>query len=176
MPRLDSFEIDHKSAAWTPLESAQNPGYFAPRLASNPWATGGGRQAHRGYARLAGSNRLQAANCAPAEAPIGLDFTAQKSERPVMPQDTRAGRRVVLDGLDLPSLPAGLGADLRGCSAKLALTRFPVPRSRVRTPVPDLWRAFGRNPARSGSHGERNTRQRRRRSRKVCFCRHPSRP
>ena len=61
-----------------------------------------------GYARLAGSNRLQdelqAANCAPAEAPIGLDFTAQKSERPVMPQDTRVGRRVVLDGLDLASL------------------------------------------------------------------------
>ena len=90
------------------MESAQNPGYFAPRLASNPWATGGGRQAHRGCTRLAGSNRLQdelqAANCAPAEAPIGLDFTAQKSECPVMPKDTRVGRNVVLDGLDFASL------------------------------------------------------------------------
>ena len=38
------------------------------------------------------------------EVPIGLDFTAQKSERPVMPQDTGVGRRVVLDGLDLASL------------------------------------------------------------------------
>ena len=44
----------------------------------------------------------------------------------------------------------------------------------VRTPVPDPWRAFGRNPARSGCHSERDTRQRR--SRRVRFCRHPSRP
>ena len=39
---------------------------------------------------------------------------------------------------------------------------------------PDPWRAFGRNPARSGCHGERDTKLRR--SRRVRFCRHPSRP
>ena len=38
------------------------------------------------------------------EVPIGLDFTGQKSECSVMPQDTRVGRRVVLDGLDVASL------------------------------------------------------------------------
>ena len=52
--------------------------------------------------------------------------------------------------------------------------RFPVPCSLARTPVPDPWRAFGYNPARSGRHGERDTKLRR--SRRVRFCRHPSRP
>ena len=56
------------------------------------------------------------------------------------------------------------------------LARFYAPRSCVRTPVPDPWLAFGRNPARSGCHGERDARQPRRRSRRVRFCRHPSRP
>ena len=65
-------------------------------------------------------------------------------------------------------------ADLWGSSTKLALAYLPAPRSCVRTPVPDPWRAFGRNPARSGRYGERDTRQRR--SRRVRFCRHPSRP
>ena len=59
-------------------------------------------------------------------------------------------------------------------SAKLARARFPTPCSLARTPVPDPWRAFGRNPARSGCHGERDTKLRR--SRRVRFCRHPSRP
>ena len=76
----------------------------------------------------------------------------------------------------LRQLTAGLGANLWGCSAKLALARFHAPRSCVRTPVPDPWLAFGHNPARSGCHGERDARQRRRRSRRVRFCRHPSRP
>ena len=71
-----------------------------------------------------------------------------------MPQDTGVGRNVVLDGLDFARLTAGLGAGLRGCSPTLALSRFPVPCSGVRTPVPDSWRAFGRNPARSGRHGD----------------------
>ena len=35
--------------------------------------------------------------------------------------------------------------------------RFHAPRSCVRTPVPDPWLAFGHNPARSGCHGERDT-------------------
>ena len=35
---------------------------------------------------------------------IRLDFTGQKSERSVMPQDTGVGRNVVLDGLDFASL------------------------------------------------------------------------
>ena len=35
---------------------------------------------------------------------IRLDFTWQKSERSVMPQDTGVGRNVVLDGLDFASL------------------------------------------------------------------------
>ena len=35
---------------------------------------------------------------------------------------------------------------------------------------------LGHNPARSGCHGERDARQRRRCSRRVRFCRHPSRP
>ena len=37
--------------------------------------------------------------------------------------------------------------------------------------MPDPWRAFGRNPARSGCHGERDTKLRC--SRRVRFCRHP---
>ena len=74
----------------------------------------------------------------------------------------------------LRQLTAGLGADLWGCSSKLALACFPAPRSLARTPVPDPWRAFGRNPALSGCHGERDTKLRR--SRRVSFCRHPSRP
>ena len=36
---------------------------------------------------------------------------------------------------------------LWGYPSKLALVRFPAPRSLARTPVPGLWRAFGRNPA-----------------------------
>ena len=105
---------------------------------------------------------------------IRLDFIEHKSERSVMPQDTGVGRNVVLDGLDFASLRRVWEQTFWGCSSKLALACFPAPRSLARTPVPDPWRAFGRNPARSGCHGERDTKLRR--SRRVRFCRHPSRP
>ena len=79
----------------------------AAGLASDPRAAGGGRQAHRGWCtRLAqiGCGASYGQRTAHPEVPIGLDFTGQKSECSVMPQDTRVGRRVVLDGLDVASL------------------------------------------------------------------------
>ena len=105
---------------------------------------------------------------------IRLDFIEHKSERSVMPQDTGVGRNVALDGLDFASLRRVWEQTFGAGSSKLALACFPAPRSLARTPVPDPWRAFGYNPAHSGRHGERDTRQRR--SRRVHFCRHPSRP
>ena len=84
------------------MESAQNPGYFEPqgwlptpglRVASDrPNGAHGWLKSAVG--RAAGSDLRT------PEVPIGLDFTGQKSECPVMPKDTRVGRRVVLDGLD----------------------------------------------------------------------------
>ena len=89
------------------MESAQNPGYFAPqgwlptpglRVACDRPTGGAHGWLKSAVGRAAGSGLRT------PEVPIGLDFTAQKSERPVMPQDTGIGRRVVLDGLDLASL------------------------------------------------------------------------
>ena len=159
-----------------PLESAQNRGYFAPqgylptpglRVASDR-PTGG---AYGWLKSAAGRATLRT-----RKSLIRLDFIEQKSERSVMPQDTGVGRNVVLDGLDFASLRR-VWEQTFGTTPPSSLSRvFPAPRSLARTPVPDPWRAFGYNPARSGCHGERDTRQRRRRSRRVRFCRHPSRP
>ena len=138
--------------------------------------SGGERQAHRGCARLA---------------QIGCGASCgQRTSHPEVPHSTglyRAQERTFGDAagyrgwpkrrfgrFGLRQLTAGLGANLWGYSSKLALVRFPAPCSLARTPVPDPWRAFGRNPARSGCHGERDTKLRR--SRRVRFCRHPSRP
>ena len=64
----------------------------------------------------------------------------------------------------------GSGSRPLGYSSKLALAYLHAPRSLARTPVPGLWRAFGYNPARSGRHGERDTKFRH--SRRVRFCQH----
>ena len=90
------------------MESTQNAGYFAPQgwLPTHGLRVAGDRPtgdgAH-GWLKSA-VGRAAGSDLRTPEVPIGLDFTGQKSECPVMPQDTRVGRRVVLDGLDLVSL------------------------------------------------------------------------
>ncbi len=131
--------------------------------------TGSGLQ--RGWiaAQSSDSNGLP-----PRKSLIRLDFIEHKSERSVMPQDTGVGRNVGLDGLDFASLRRVWEQTFGATPPSSLLARFPAPCSLARTPVPDPWRAFGYNPAHSGRHGERDIRQRR--SRRVRFCRHPSRP
>ena len=106
---------------------------------------------------------------------IRLDFIEHKSERSGMPQDTGVGRNVVWTVWTSPayggsgSRPLGLLRQARSrvfsCAAFLRTNASAGPLAGIRP-----------QPARSGCHGERDARQRRRRSRGVRFCRHPSRP
>ena len=128
--------------------------------------------------RTAGSNRLRgelrAADFSPGSP--SLDWTLSSTRANV-----RGCRRI--QGLGGTSFWTVWTSPACGGSGSRPLGLLRQARSRVsscaafscvRTPVPDPWRAFGRNPARSGRYGERDTRQRR--SRRVRFCRHPSRP
>ena len=159
------------------MESAQNRGYFAPqgclptpelRVASDR-PTGG---AHGWLKSAAG--RATGSELRTRKSLIRLDFIEHKSERSVMPQDTGVGRNVVLDGLDFASLRR-VWEQTFGAAPPSSLSRVFLRRVLLHErQCPDPWRAFGRNPARSGCHGERDTKLRR--SRRVRFCRHPSRP
>ena len=60
---------------------------------------------------------------------IRLDFIEHKSERSVMPQDTGVGRNVVLDGSDFASVRRVWEQTFGATRSKLALARFPAPRS-----------------------------------------------
>ena len=159
-----------------PLESAQNRGYFAPqgylptpglRVASDR-PTGG---AHGWLKSAAGRATLRT-----RKSLIRLDFIEHKSERSGMPQDTGVGRNVVLDGLDFASLrrvwEQTFGTTPPSSLSRVFLRRVLLHERQCRT--------HGGHSATtrrgSGCHGERDTRQRRRRSRRVRFCRHPSRP
>ena len=166
------------------MESAQNRGYFTPQgwlptLGCGWRATGPPGGAHGWLKSAAG--RATGSDLRTRKSLIRLDFIEHKSERSVMPQDTggwperRSGR------FGLRQLAAGLGADLWGSSAKLALAYLHAPRSLARTPVPDPWRAFGRNPA--GFRPQPGalwplwrTRHQATPLPQVRFCRHPSRP
>ena len=107
---------------------------------------------------------------------IRLDFIEHKSERSGMPQDTGVGRNVVLDGLDFASLRRVWGQTF-GAAPPSSLSRVFLRRVLLHE---RQCRTHGGHSAttrpHSGCHGERDTRQRRRRSRRVRFCRHPSRP
>ena len=178
VPKLGPFEIDHKSAAWTPLESAQNPGYFAPQgwLPTPGLRVAGDRPTG---VRTAGWLKSAAGRAAGRELRTrgsahwtGLYGAKERTSGDAAGYKSWPEGRSGRFGPRQPG--AGLGADLWVRSAKLALTRSPAPRSCVRTPMPDPWGAFGRNPTRSGRHGERHTKTLC--SRRVRFCRHPSRP
>ena len=159
------------------MESAQNRGYFAPqgwlpspglRVASDR-PTGGAHGWPKSAAGRATGSELRTRKFL-----IRLDFIEHKSERSVMPQDTGVGRNVGLDGLDLASLrrvwEQTFGATPPSSLSRVFLRRVLLHKRQCRT----HGGLSARNPARSGCHGERDTKLRR--SRRVRFCRHSSRP
>ena len=110
---------------------------------------------------------------------IRLDFIEHKSERSVMPQDTGVGRNVVLDGLDFASLrrvwEQTFGAAPPSSLSRVFLGLVLLHERQCRTHG-GLSATTRRSLAAmvNGTPGVLG--ERRRRSRRVRFCQHPSRP